>query len=169
MYKRQVMMNRDIKNLLEKYWICETTLEEERELYRFFTEDTVPESLQEYKYLFLLKSEEQKEALNDSFDKQILDLLKEVEEKEVSVRRRRLLHPFWQVVASVVVLLLFWFTIDLQIQKNDPWRQETYETPEQALAEIQKVLSAVSDHIEKGQALVGKKMEKMDSVTQIFK
>ena len=32
-----------INELLNKYWLCETSLEEERELRRFFASEEVPE------------------------------------------------------------------------------------------------------------------------------
>lgn len=159
-------MNRDIEKLLEKYWMCETTLEEEQELHRFFAEEEVPEKLQSYAELFLLQTEEKEESLDDSFDERILEL---IAEEEAPVRRRRILHPVWQIAASVVILLMLWFAIDMQLSKSDPWSRETYETPEQALAEINKVLSTVSGHIEKGQAMVDKNLEKIDPVTQILK
>ena len=42
----------NIEELLNKYFDGDTTCEEERELRRFFTQETVPEHLKEYSPLF---------------------------------------------------------------------------------------------------------------------
>ena len=44
----------NIEELLNKYFDGDTTCEEERELRRFFTQETVPEHLKEYSPLFAL-------------------------------------------------------------------------------------------------------------------
>ena len=41
-----------IEQLLERYWQCETSLEEESELRSFFSEEEVPAHLLRYKELF---------------------------------------------------------------------------------------------------------------------
>ena len=42
-----------IEQLLERYWQCETSLEEEAQLRTFFTEEDVPEHLSRYSDLFV--------------------------------------------------------------------------------------------------------------------
>ena len=46
-----------INQLLERYWQCETTLQEEAILRAFFSQDDVPESLMQYKALFSIQQE----------------------------------------------------------------------------------------------------------------
>ena len=41
-----------IEQLLERYWECETSLEEENILRTFFSQDNIPVSLLRYKSLF---------------------------------------------------------------------------------------------------------------------
>ena len=42
-----------IEQLLERYWQCETTLQEESILRTFFSQEDVPASLMQYKALFM--------------------------------------------------------------------------------------------------------------------
>ena len=52
----------NIEELLNKYFDGDTTCEEERELRRFFTQETVPEHLKEYSPLFAFLAKENKQA-----------------------------------------------------------------------------------------------------------
>ena len=52
-----------IEQLLERYWQCETSLEEEAQLRTFFTEEDVPEHLSRYKDLFVYQQLQQEEYL----------------------------------------------------------------------------------------------------------
>lgn len=52
-----------IEQLLERYWQCETSLEEEAQLRTFFTEEDVPEHLSRYKDLFVYQQLQQEEHL----------------------------------------------------------------------------------------------------------
>jgi hypothetical protein len=41
-----------IEQLLERYWACETTLQEEAILRAFFSQEEIPEGLRKYQALF---------------------------------------------------------------------------------------------------------------------
>ena len=58
-----------IEQLLERYWQCETTLQEEAILHSFFSQEDVPAELQQYTALFATQQPE--EALGDDFDARI--------------------------------------------------------------------------------------------------
>ena len=58
-----------INELLNKYWLCETSLEEERELRRFFASEEVPEHLLAYKAWFCGRDEAAIPVLGADFDK----------------------------------------------------------------------------------------------------
>ena len=47
-----MLMDSDIKRLLERYWECETSLEEEQELRDYFNKNEVPEDWKETALLF---------------------------------------------------------------------------------------------------------------------
>ena len=68
-------MNMDykyIEQLLERYWQCETSLEEESELRSFFSEEEVPAHLLRYKELFVYQTVQQEVGLGKDFDARIL-------------------------------------------------------------------------------------------------
>lgn len=72
-----------IEQLLERYWACETTLEEEEILRAFFCQTEVPAHLQRYRSLFVYEHEEKRmEVLGEDFDQKILSM---VDEKPVFV------------------------------------------------------------------------------------
>ena len=62
-----------IDQLLDRYWNCETTLEEEEILRAFFSQDNVPVELLRYRQLFIYEdSEPQADRLGDDFDERLL-------------------------------------------------------------------------------------------------
>ena len=50
-----------IEQLLQRYWEAQTTLEEERILRAFFSQDDVPASLMQYKSLFCYKQQQMRD------------------------------------------------------------------------------------------------------------
>ena len=52
-----------IEQLLERYWQCETSLEEESELRSFFSEEEVPAHLLRYKELFVYQTVQRRRNL----------------------------------------------------------------------------------------------------------
>ena len=64
-----------IEQLLESYWQCETSLEEEQILRTFFSQKEVPVSLLRYRDLFAYQQDEkQADTLDDDFDRRILEM-----------------------------------------------------------------------------------------------
>mgnify|MGYP004420926365 CR=1 FL=1 len=62
-----------IKQLLERYWACETTVEEESILKAFFSQKSVPAELAKYQALFVYEATEPKtDVLGDDFDARML-------------------------------------------------------------------------------------------------
>ena len=51
---------KNMEQLLEKYWNCETSLEEEQQLRDFFKGNAIPEALNETASLFRFFEEEKK-------------------------------------------------------------------------------------------------------------
>ena len=61
-----------IEQLLERYWECETTPQEERILKAFFSQEQVPAQLQRYKSLFVYEQEQAQLHLGADFDERVL-------------------------------------------------------------------------------------------------
>ena len=94
-----------IEQLLERYWACETTLQEESILRSFFSQEDIPAELCQYKALF--DYEQQKdEVLGDDFDNRILEMIGEEEKpkaKVVTLTSR--LMPLFKAAAIVAIIL----------------------------------------------------------------
>lgn len=96
---------KDIEQLLERYWQCETSLEEEAQLRTFFAEGNVPENLLRYKDLFVYQQLQQGVCLGEDFDARVLA---EVEPTVVKAKRITLTArfiPLFKAAAAVAVVL----------------------------------------------------------------
>ena len=115
-----------IEQLLERYWQCETTLQEETILRSFFAQQEVPVWLLKYKALF--DATTQKETpLGEDFDKRILSLTekrKAVKARTISLTQR--LMPLFKAAAVVAIVLT------LGNAAQAPW-EWGYEDPKAAM------------------------------------
>lgn len=96
---------KNIEQLLERYWQCETSLEEETQLRAFFNGSDVPEHLLRYKDLFVYQQLQQEEHLGEDFDAR---MLAEIEVKVVKAKRLTLtarFMPLFRAAAVVAVVL----------------------------------------------------------------
>ena len=90
-----------IEQLLERYWQCETTLQEEAILRTFFSQPDIPEALRKYQALFAGESQKE-EPLGEDFDARMLDLIGEAP-KTITLKDR--LMPLFKAAAIVAILL----------------------------------------------------------------
>lgn len=94
-----------IEQLLERYWRCETSLEEEAQLRAFFTKEEIPEHLLRYKDLFVYQQFQPEEHLGADFDARVLA---EIEVPVVKAKRMTLtarFMPLFKAAAVVAVVL----------------------------------------------------------------
>ena len=66
-----------IEQLLERYWECQTTLDEEAILRTFFRQEDVPASLLPYRLLFLEEDALASEHVGKEFQEKVLRLVGE--------------------------------------------------------------------------------------------
>ncbi len=66
-----------IEQLLERYWACETSLQEEQILRTFFQQQEVPAHLMPYKAIFDVQREQAEATLGEEFDAKIMELISE--------------------------------------------------------------------------------------------
>lgn len=97
-----------IEQLLERYWQCMTTLEEEKILRAFFSQDEIPADLLVYRPIFLYQqSEVAEDVLGDDFDERMLELTglnaKQPKARTFSLTQR--LMPFFRAAAIVAIIL----------------------------------------------------------------
>lgn len=99
-----------INQLLERYWRCETTLEEEEILRTFFSQAELPAELKLYQQLFAYEQNEKKaEELGEDFDQKVMTIIGREEAEHphharvVSITER--LKPLFKAAAIVAIFL----------------------------------------------------------------
>lgn len=102
---------RYIEQLLENYWECLTTPQEEMILRQFFSQEDVPASLLPYRDLFLAESGMAEEHLGSDFDERVLRMIEEEQPQEGQMmigRKASIINfrPFVRAAASVAIVLL---------------------------------------------------------------
>ncbi|WP_288317435.1 pyruvate ferredoxin oxidoreductase [Xylanibacter caecicola] len=96
-----------IEQLLERYWTCETSLEEETILRTFFSQENIPAELLRYKDLFVYEQMEKTDCLlGKDFDERILEQTEgQVRVKAKTVRMTTRLMPLFKAAAMVALVL----------------------------------------------------------------
>ena len=102
-----------IEQLLERYWECQTTREEEAILRNFFRQEDVPASLLPYRQLFIEEDKMASEHLSKDFQDKMLRLVGEEDGGRLDgafCKARRLtivrrMRPFYKAAGLVAILL----------------------------------------------------------------
>ncbi|MBP8935245.1 MAG: pyruvate ferredoxin oxidoreductase [Prevotella sp.] len=96
-----------ITQLLDRYWKCETTLEEEEILKAFFCQKDVPADFCKYKDLFAYEQVEHKSnVLGDDFDEKIMSMIQgpaPVKARVITMQQK--LKPLFKAAAVVAIML----------------------------------------------------------------
>lgn len=146
-----------IEQLLERYWACETSVEEEQILRAFFRQKEVPAHLLPYKSLFAYEDAVADLHLGEDFDERILA---QVERPSVKARRlpmRRRMMPLFKAAAVVAVMLSLGtvaqhsFDRSRQTDYNYDAYQDTYTDPQSAYGTVSEALQIVSESFQKSQ------------------
>jgi hypothetical protein len=129
------MKEQEIKQLLERYWQCETSLEEEKQLRAFFLGNDFPKTLKSYQPLFL--------ATNQLSGIQASNELK----SKLNGPSRLQLYPVLKIAASVLIILTIgigFYTHYQQEKYMDRVFSDTYTDPEDAVRTTEQVIAKVS-------------------------
>lgn len=146
-----------IEQLLERYFACETSLEEEAILRSFFRQKDIPSELLPYRALFLYEGKAKEEKLGNDFDRKILTLVEKpvIKAKRISLTER--LKPFFRAAAVVAVIITVGNAAQhsFQPESQDDYNYEsytdTYSDPESAYQGVTSALRMVSEGINKAQ------------------
>lgn len=108
-----------IEQLLERYWECQTTLEEEAILHKFFAQNDIPVSLLPYASLFQAEERMAEECLSEDFDQRLLtrisdEAIGKQDVKVVPISLSQRFRPLWRAAASVAIIL----TIGMAVQQG---------------------------------------------------
>jgi len=129
------MNEENIKQLLEKYWQCNTTPEEEQLLQEFFYGESISEELLPYKSLFVWKAIQQ--------DKKADKKLMKLPEKTVF----RHFYPVLRIAAVILVIFTLAIGVNTHYQQEKFMNKvfsDTFTNPEDAVKETGEVLAKVS-------------------------
>ena len=129
------MTNEQIKQLLEKYWAGDTSVEEERTIKTFFSGDSISEEFRKYQPLFSWKA------------KQLQLKAKDTLKTGFETHYRFQCYSFLKIAASVFLALTLgtgFYTQYQQEKQMDRIFSETYSNPEDALKETTIVIGKVS-------------------------
>lgn len=138
---------------MERYWNCETSLQEEEILHSFFAQEDVPVPLLPYRDIFAAQKAHAAEHLGEDFDQRILALTEQAEPKKSKMKvvakrvtRSYKLRPFLQAAASVAVFLCLGMAVQqaslYQAEQHTVVRTNTQQvspsaTPETAFGQIE--------------------------------
>lgn len=143
---------KEIKLLIDKYWRCETSVEEEKILKDFFSREPVPEDLAPFAGLFKYYSSLSGIAPAKKFSPEI------PEKAGIPLKQSRArskMQAWYYRAAAAVFLILAIFIINEQIVKLKRETavivKDTFQNPEEALAQTKKILLSVSRELYKGE------------------
>ena len=133
-----------IEQLLERYWACETSLQEEQILRTFFQQADVPAHLMAYKAVFDVQQEQAEASLGDDFDARMLQMVDDCQLSTVNCQPltswRRSLRPLYQAAGLVALIL----TIGIAAQRSFDGADEPQHTQ---YAQIDSMESPVEEFV----------------------
>jgi hypothetical protein len=134
---------KQLEQLLQKYWDCETSLEEEQLLREYFRGDSIPEQLKDTAALFQYFEEQKNKSVDTGFEGAVITQLKEQPKRGGKVIK--LLQNTMRIAAGVAVLVAAVYFVRQEIRKNnDISMEDTYDDPQKALEETKKALLMIS-------------------------
>lgn len=150
-----------IKTLLDKYWLAETTAQEEAELRHYFKDIHADED--EVAALFHYFDNEKKTGVSQSLDESFRQRIY----ADRPVRIWQL--PLFKAAAILLLILSTVFIIKLnQSEKKGVQYVDTYQDPQDALKEAKNSLLLVSEKLNKGKQYT-LELKQMNKAQQLLK
>ncbi len=148
------MDSKQLEQLLEKYWNCETSLEEEKQLREYFR-GSVPENLKDTADLFRYFEAQQSYSVEGTdFDAVVRKKIKQQQPQGKSVS---MVFNFARIAAGLLVVITATYFVRQEVRKAYPPEiVDTYSDPKLALEETKKALMIISKGFNKAQREAGK-------------
>jgi len=157
------MDSKKIEALLEKYWSCETSLEEEQILKDYFLSKEDDKNFPDSAILFqYFNQEKKKQVENILSDEEIITrVLKsesdQINDKEKDVNTRHYL-PWYGTLSKIAAVLVVGITITFFIYRDQVKEEavasilqtDTYEDTQKAYEETMKALNLISKQLNVG-------------------
>ena len=140
------MNTKEIKQLLEKYYNGESSIDEELILKDFFSREIVPDELEIEKDIFIYYSESSAIHLpSEGFGTRIINAIDDYEKNHAGFRWSRIYRTVTGIAAGILILAgsYFFFTY-----RSEP--ADTFSDPEIAYNEAMKILYVVSSRLNNG-------------------
>jgi hypothetical protein len=135
------MDSKRLEELLQRYWECETSLDEEQELRDYFCTEPVPEQWKEASTLFHYFEKQRQLAVKGNFEESVVSKI-----KAPKGRMMTLVQISLRIAAGVAVVLAAIFFVRQEIRKDSTEMvfEDTYDDPQKALEETKKALLMIS-------------------------
>lgn len=144
---------KEIHKLLDRFYLGETTLEEEQLLLEYFSSARVPEELMADRDLFRsLEPAGNTIVVPGGLNQKILDVLDQQEKKEVRTRRISIFSLSGLAAGLLVVIALYvgYFRDGQSELLASQELTDTYENPQDAYIEAKRALTYVSAKLNEG-------------------
>jgi hypothetical protein len=143
------MESKHIEQLLEKYWNCDTSLEEEQQLRDYFRGENVPGRWKEASELFRYFEQQRHQPLTDqTFDADVLKKIRKGQPVGKVIRLTR--NVIVRIAAGLIVVIAATFFVRQELRKSYP-PEDTFSDPRMAFEETKKALMMISKGFGKGQ------------------
>ena len=142
-----------IEILLERYWDCVTTVEEEEELRNFFKRNEVPKEMQEAASLFNYFELQRSATLDDRFDQDIIEKIND--QKQPATRSFNLnVKNYLKVAAVMTGIITASVIFKMEFFNGDKSKmlmvEDTFKTPEEAYEETKKAFLLIAEKMNTG-------------------
>ncbi len=140
-----------IKELLDKFYEGQTSLEEELHLKEYFLGDNIPEELLEDKELFVsISATSEHIEVPDNLNSSLIEAISFAEHRESRVKRINL-YSFSGLAAGLAIILGVYFAF-LRDNPTEVLAEYTIQDEEVAYLEAKRALTYVSAKLNKGTA-----------------
>ncbi len=165
-----------IKQLLDRYFEGNSSLKEEQQLRRYFTEGPVAPELIAYQAIFQVLQAEQEIKLPSDFESNFMKLI-ETPESETKIRSIALRRPIrlWISRAAAIIILVLGLAWVLQ-PLNEPtetasidWSQYEPEDPEEAIEYYKQAMLKLGAALNNGASTAGTNIKHVEEMGQFFK
>lgn len=141
--------------MLEKYWQCETSLEEEQQLRDFFQEGSIPANMNAAADLFRLFAAEKVRGVGGNFEGLVTKKLRE--RRSGKIRSMMSFGNMARIAAGIAVVVASTFLIRQEIRKSYPKElRDTYSDPKMAFEETKRALELISNSFGKARVEASK-------------
>ncbi len=165
-----------IKELLNRYYLGESTLTEEREIRDYFAKQSIPVELEEDRVCFQSLSHYSDSMVPENIESIVKSAIQDAEKVKRTKKSKALIVSLSTGIAASLLLFLAvgWFVVKVK----DKYRNQlvdTYSDPKIALEQTRVILQKISINMNKASdelqyvSLMGESLEKIEPINQLPK